>query len=108
VSRTWGGLERGGDSPEGTSGPRARQRFSRGGARPSCESETRPRGRQALERGEESPEGYRDRSFGGPLWLLWAVGLSTLGCNHTERVLGVRGMFVCVLLFFEKGVFPGY
>jgi hypothetical protein len=101
-------LERGGESPEG-------------GVRPSSEVENHPRGRQALERGGvctawrpvlelggNSPEGYRGRLVGGPLWLVWAVGLSTLGCDHTERVFGVRGVFVCVLLFFEKGVFPGY
>jgi hypothetical protein len=37
-------LERGGDSPEGASGPRARWRLTRGGVRPSSEMETRPRG----------------------------------------------------------------
>jgi hypothetical protein len=121
TSRARGGLERGGESPEGASGPRARWRIAWGGVRPSSEVENHPRGRQALERGGvctawrpvlelggNSPEGYRGRLVGGPLWFLWAVGLSTLGCDHTERVFGVRGVFVCVLLFFEKGVFPGY
>jgi hypothetical protein len=37
--------------------PRARQRLARGGVRPSSEAETCPRGRQALERGRDSPEG---------------------------------------------------
>jgi hypothetical protein len=53
----------------------------------SSEAENRPRGRQALERGRESPEGHRDRSIGGPLWFLWVVGLPTLGCDRTECVL---------------------
>jgi hypothetical protein len=44
-SRARGDLERGGDSPEGASGPRARRRFARGGAQPSSEAEIRPRGR---------------------------------------------------------------
>jgi hypothetical protein len=28
------------------------------------------------------------------------------GCSHAEHVLGFTGMFVCVLLFFEKAIFP--
>jgi hypothetical protein len=32
-------LERGGDSPEAASGPRARRRFTKGGVRPSSEVE---------------------------------------------------------------------
>jgi hypothetical protein len=43
--RAQGGLERGGDSPEGVSSPRARRRFARGGVRPSSEAGIRPRGR---------------------------------------------------------------
>jgi hypothetical protein len=43
-------------------------------------------GRQALERGGESPEGYHGRSIGGLLWFLWAVGLSALGCDYVEHV----------------------
>jgi hypothetical protein len=60
-----------------------------------------------LERGGNSPEGYRGQSVGGPLWLLWAVGLSTLGCDHSECVFGVRGMFVLCFVIFRKGGFPG-
>jgi hypothetical protein len=37
--------------------PRARRRFTRGGIQPSSEAEIRPRGRPALERGGDSPEG---------------------------------------------------
>jgi hypothetical protein len=39
--------ERGGESPEGALGPRARRRIARGGARPSSEVENRPRGTAA-------------------------------------------------------------
>jgi hypothetical protein len=44
-------LERGGDSPEGASSPRARQRFARGGVKPSSEADICLRGRLPLERG---------------------------------------------------------
>jgi hypothetical protein len=37
--------------------PRARQRLARGGVKPSSEAEIHPRGRQALERSGDSPEG---------------------------------------------------
>jgi hypothetical protein len=74
----------------------------------SSEAENRPRVRQPLERGGESPEGYRVQSVGGSLWFIWVVGLSTLGCGHMERIFRVCGAFICVLLFFEKGGFPGY
>jgi hypothetical protein len=87
-------LERGGESPEGVSVPRARQSLH------SVAPGPRRRG--------SSPKGYHDRSVGGPLWLLWTVVLYTLGWDHTERVFGVHGVFVCVLLFFEKGVSSGH
>jgi hypothetical protein len=86
-------LERGEGSPEGASAPRARRSIARGG-------------RQALERGGELPEGYRGRSVGGPLWFLWAVGLSTLGCDHTECIFwGSQCVRLC-FIFFQKGGFP--
>jgi hypothetical protein len=49
-------LQRGGDSPEGALGPRARRRLTRGGVRPSSEAESRgaapgPRARRRLARG---------------------------------------------------------
>jgi hypothetical protein len=50
-------LERGGTSPEGASGPRARRNLTRGGVRPSSEAEPHPRGRPTLERGGTSPKG---------------------------------------------------
>jgi hypothetical protein len=43
-------LERGGDSREGVSGPRARRNLTRGGDQPSSKAEPHPRGRPALER----------------------------------------------------------
>jgi hypothetical protein len=45
------GLEQGGTSPEGATGPRARRNLTRGGDRSSSEAEPRPRGRPVLERG---------------------------------------------------------
>jgi hypothetical protein len=60
LTRGFGSLERGGDSPEGASSPRARRRFARGGVKPlseaeiswcgtwpSSEMEVRPRGAAA-------------------------------------------------------------
>jgi hypothetical protein len=32
----------------------------------------------------------------------------SLGRDHAERISWFVGLFVCTLLFFEKGVFPGY
>jgi hypothetical protein len=71
----------------------------RGSKAASSEVETRPRGRQALERGGDSTarrsvlerdrdslEGYRDRPFGGPLRLL---GLWALLCSG-PRLRGAR------------------
>jgi hypothetical protein len=43
-------LERGGDTLEGVSSPRARGNLTRGGVQPSSEVELHPRGRPALER----------------------------------------------------------
>jgi hypothetical protein len=63
-------LERGGVSPEGASGPRARRSLR--GVAPG------PRARRKLAQGD------RGRSVGGPMWLLRAVGLCTFGL----RLLG--------------------
>jgi hypothetical protein len=75
-----GTLERGGNSPKGAPRPRARREFARGGATPSSEVGTHPRGRHTLERGggftvrclplerdRGLPEGCRDWQFDGPL-----------------------------------------
>jgi hypothetical protein len=61
-ARAWGGLERGGDSPDGASSPRARRRFARGGAQPSSEVEIRPRGRPPSSEEEIHPRGIRPSS----------------------------------------------
>jgi hypothetical protein len=47
--------ERGGTSPEGATGPRARQNLARGGDLPPSETETHPRGRPAED--QERPSG---------------------------------------------------
>jgi hypothetical protein len=52
-------LERGGDSLEGASSPRARRSLTRGGVRPSSEAQSHPRGHPALERGGVSLVRYR-------------------------------------------------
>jgi hypothetical protein len=76
------------------------------GIRPSSEAEDRLRGRQVLERGGDSLEGYHSQSVGGPLWLLWAVGLSTLGCDRSKLVFGVVACYVLCFIIFQKGGFP--
>jgi hypothetical protein len=101
--------------------PRARRGLARGGIRPSSEVEKHLRGRQALERGGDyavrrsvherggdSPEGYRGRSFGGPLWLLGPWVLLCAGLRPRRACFGDYG-YVCLrLLLFEKGIFPSY
>jgi hypothetical protein len=65
--RAWGGLERGGDSPEGASNPRARRRFARGGVQrgqPSSEAKIRgaapgPRARRRFEVAALGPRARR-------------------------------------------------
>jgi hypothetical protein len=100
-----GGLERGGNLPEGHRAP------ERGGNSPEGhQALERDRGfmvrRLALERGGGSPEGYRDWMLDRPLRLFWAVGLS-LPWAATPR--GVHSWFVDsfvrFLLFYRKGRF---
>jgi hypothetical protein len=110
--RTRESLERGRMLPEGASDPRARPSLTQGGAQPSSEAESRPRGRPALERGGVSPEGapsprarrslsdmaaypsseagFRPRGagddrFGGPPRFLRVV----VPCHRAVIVLGV-------------------
>jgi hypothetical protein len=74
VSRAQGGLERSGEPLEAPC-PRAKQKFARGGVKPSSEAEIGPRRRQALERDRSSPEGCRGWLLDGPLRLSgpWAL-----------------------------------
>jgi hypothetical protein len=74
----------------------------------SISTSDRPRGRLPLERGGESPEGYRGRPVGEPLWFLWVVGLSILGCDHTGRVFRFVACSFAFYYFSKRGVFPGY
>jgi hypothetical protein len=60
-------LERGGTSPEGATGPRARRNLTRGGARPSSEAEIRWCDATPLERSGVPPEGGWADCSGGPL-----------------------------------------
>jgi hypothetical protein len=98
--------------------PRARRRLARGGVRPSSEVETRPRGRQALERSGDSAarrsilerdgdslEGYRDRPFGGPLRLLGLWALLCSGPQSRGARFVIRGFVTLYFIIFRKGVF---
>jgi hypothetical protein len=59
-----------------------------------------------LERGGDSPEGYRGRPFGGPLRLLRPWALLCFGLQPPGAYFVVCG-FVCLLfIIFRKGVFP--
>jgi hypothetical protein len=55
--RARGGLERGRDSLERASSPRARRRFARGGVQPSSEAEIRWHGARPLSEAEVCPRG---------------------------------------------------
>jgi hypothetical protein len=95
--------------------------WRRGSRAASSEAETRPSGRQALERGGgsvarrlvlerggDSPEGYPDRPFGGPPRLLGPWALIFFG-PRPRGAFFVVCRFVCLLLIiFRKGCFPGY
>jgi hypothetical protein len=101
-------LERGGDSPEGALGPRARRRFTRGGARPSSEAEFKWRGAWSSSEAETHPRGTAtDRLVGrcgffGP----WAFPLWV--ATTRSVFLGFAPCSFAFYYFFEKGVFPGY
>jgi hypothetical protein len=80
----------------------------RGARAVSSEAETRPRGRQALERGGDLPEGYHGRPFDGSLRLFGPWALLCFG-PQPRRVCFVVCEFVCLFTFyyfFERGVFP--
>jgi hypothetical protein len=58
-----------------------------------------------FERDRDSPEGYRDRPFGGPLRLL---GLWALLCSEPRprrACFVIRGFVSLRFIFFRKGVF---
>jgi hypothetical protein len=56
-------LQRGGDSPEGVAGPRARQRLTRGGDEPLSEEKPYKHGAVPLEQSRVPPEGGWGRLF---------------------------------------------
>jgi hypothetical protein len=108
VSWVQGGLERGGESPEGASGPRARRRLARGGVRPSSEAEITRCGARSSSEAEIRPRGTAvDRLVGRYSFL--GRGPFFVQVASTQSVF--RGLWVCsfaFLLFFEMGVFPCY
>jgi hypothetical protein len=61
-----------------------------------------------LKRGGDSPEGYRNRLFCGLLWLSgpWTLPLWAATIHGACR--GLWFCLFCFLLFFKKGIFPGY
>jgi hypothetical protein len=87
-------LERGGVSPEGASGPRARRSLR--------DVASGPRARRKLARGVPRPVGWWAvvASLGRGPFHFWAA-------TTRNMLLGFVACSFCVLLFFEKGVFPG-
>jgi hypothetical protein len=101
--------------------PRARRRVARGGVKPSSEAETRLRGvklsseAEAPWRGawsssetEARPRGTATDCLVGCCGFLGRGPSFALGRNHTECASWFVGLFVYLLLFFERGVFTGY
>jgi hypothetical protein len=101
-------LERGGGSPEGASGPRARWRLTRGGVRPSSEAEDPWHGAWSSSDTQNRPRGTAAGCLVGRCGFLGRGPFFASGCGHVECVLRFAGLFVCLLLFFKRGVFPGY
>jgi hypothetical protein len=66
----------------------------------------RPRGRCALQRSGDSPEGFRGRSFGGCCGFLGRGPFFDLGRDHTERVLGLWAYSFVFYYLFERGFSP--
>jgi hypothetical protein len=97
-----GGLERGGDSSEGASGPRARRRLARGGVRPSSEAENLWRGVWSSSETETRPRGTAACRLVGRCGFLGRGPFVASGRGHVKRVLRV-----CLFAFyyFSKGVF---
>jgi hypothetical protein len=101
-------LEQGGDSPAGASGPRARRRLARGGVRPSSKAETPWRGAWSSSETETHPRGTAAGRLVGRCGFLGRGPSFTSGCDRAECVLWFVGLFVYLLLFFERGVFRGH
>jgi hypothetical protein len=124
------GLKRGGDSPEGASGPRARRRIARGGlgprarrrlarggVRPSSEMENRPRGARpssemeftrrcarSSSEAETRPRGTTADRLVSRHGFFCHGPFFALGRNHAERVLGLWS-YSFAFYYFSKGVF---
>jgi hypothetical protein len=101
-------LERGGDSAAEALGPRASQRLARGGVRPSSEAETPWCGAWSSSETETRPRGTTADRLVGRCGFLGCGPSFTSGCDCAKRVLWFVGLFVYLLLFFERGVFPGH
>jgi hypothetical protein len=99
--RTRRSLARGGVRPSS-------EADARGGVRPSSEAETSWCGTRSSSETEIRPRGTATDRLVGRCGFLGRGPFFVLGCGYAERVLVFVGMFVCVLLFFERGVFLGY
>jgi hypothetical protein len=108
ASRAWGGLERGGESPEGASGPRARRGITRGGVRPSSEAEFTRRGIRPLSEVENRPRGTATSGLVGrcgffrqwaiPLWAAttWSMFLGFTTCLFVFYYFSKRGFSLVI------------
>jgi hypothetical protein len=104
LARGSGSLERGGDSPEGASGPRARRRLARGASG--------PRARQRIRGAAISPLAGRRLARGVLRSVVsWAAAASWV--VGPSLVQGARGAcfaacgFICLpFIIFRKGCFP--
>jgi hypothetical protein len=99
-------LERGGDSPEGALGPRARRRFTRGALG--------PRARQSLSGVAPSPRARRKLTRGVPRPIDWWAVVASL-CRgpfhfrlrlHRACFWGSRRVHLCFIIFSKRGFSP--
>jgi hypothetical protein len=85
-------------------GPRATRRLTRGGVRPSSEAEIWWCSTRSSSETEIHPRGAVVDRLVGRCGFLGRGPFFVPSYGYAERVLGFVGMFVCVLLFFERGV----
>jgi hypothetical protein len=105
ASWVWGGLERGGVSPEGASGPRARGRLARGGVRPLSEAEFLRCGAQSSSETEIRPRGTAAVRLVGRCGFL-GRGPFCFGPQPNGACFGVCGFVSLRFIIFRKGHSP--
>jgi hypothetical protein len=87
---------------------RARRRLAQGGVRPSSEEEAPWRGAWSSSEAETRPRGTAAGRLVGCCGFLGCGPFFASDRYHAERVQWFVGLFVCFLLFFERGCFPRY